>query len=359
MKKVQVKDLRPGMVTAEDIYSIDGQLVLGKKVILIDKNIEKLDSFGIYSIKVEDKAVSVAQSMNDVPPSYSERVRLNPEFIEFKENFESHVDLLQTGLNQIVESNSNFDAENLVSQTLTFMDDIGHSVNLMDMLINMRDYDDSTYAHCVNAAIISNIFAGWLNLSKEDRVIATSCGLFHDIGKIKVPESILKKPGPLTKAEFEAIKRHPLDGYNILDAAGLSEEVKNAALMHHEKCDGSGYPYGFTRDKISFFAKMITIVDIYDAMTSKRVYRDPICPFDVIEEFEKEGFDKYDPDMILTFLRNVSNSFIGFRVRLNNGLEGEVVFIHPEHLSRPTIKCAGDKFIDLSVHKDMKITSII
>ncbi len=359
MKKIQVKDIRPGMVTAEDIYSIDGQLILGKKVILADKNIEKLDSFGIYSIKVEDRVVSLDQSMMNVSPSYCDRIRSKPGFIEFKENFESHVSLLQTGLNQIVESNSNFDAENLVSQTLTLMDNIDNSVNLMDMLINMRDYDDSTYAHCVNAAIISNIFAGWLNLSREDRVIATSCGLFHDIGKIKVPESILKKPGALTPAEFEAIKHHPLDGYNILDAAGLDEEVKNAALMHHEKCDGSGYPYGFTRDRISFFAKMITIVDIYDAMTSKRVYRNPICPFDVIEEFEKEGFDKYDTNMILTFLRNVSNSFIGFRVRLNNGLEGEVVFIHPEHLSRPTIKCANNKFIDLSVYKDMKITAII
>ncbi|MBQ8198667.1 MAG: HD-GYP domain-containing protein [Lachnospiraceae bacterium] len=359
MKKLQVKDLRPGMVTAEDIYSIDGQLILGKKIILNDKNIEKLDSFGIYSIKVEDKAVSVDESMNDAPPSYSERVRSTPEFLEFKSNFESHVDMLQAGLNQIVEPNSNIDAANLVSQTLTLMDNVGNSVNLMDMLINMRDYDDSTYAHCVNAAMICNIFAGWLNLSKDDRVLATTCGLFYDIGKIKIPENILKKPGPLTKAEFEAVKRHPLDGYNILDAAGLSEEVKNAALMHHEKCDGSGYPYGFGRDKISFFAKMITIVDIYDAMTSKRVYRDPICPFDVIESFEKEGFDKYDPDMILTFLRNVSNSFIGFRVRLNNGLEGEVVFIHPEQLSRPTIKCGDNKFIDLSVHKNIKITAII
>lgn len=359
MKKIQVKDLRPGMITAEDIYSIDGQLILGKKVILIDKNIEKLDTFGIYSIRVEDKVVPVDRAMNDVPPSYSERVRNKPGFSEFKHNFESHVEMLQTGLNRIVESNSNFDAENLVSQTLTLMDNIDHSINLMDMLINMRDYDDSTYAHCINAAIISNIFAGWLNLSKEDRITATSCGLFHDIGKIKVPENILKKPGALTKVEFEAIKHHPMDGYNILDAAGLSDDVKNAALMHHEKCDGSGYPYGFTRDKISFFGKMITIVDIYDAMTSKRVYRDPICPFDVIEEFEKEGFDKYDPDMILTFLRNVSNSFIGFRVRLNNGLEGEIVFIHPEHLSRPTIKCANNKFIDLSVHKNMKISAII
>ncbi len=359
MQKIQVKNLRPGMVTAEDIYSIDGQLVLGKKIILVDSSIEKLDSFGIYSIKIEDNIVTIDESMNQKTPSYSQRVRSKPEFIEFKENFESHVEMFKSTLNQIAESNTNIDAENLVSQTLTLIDGVGNSVNLMDMLINMRDYDDSTYAHCVNSAMICNIFAGWLNLSKEDRVLATSCGLFHDIGKIKVPENILKKPDALSKTEFEAIKRHPLEGYNILDKAGLSEEIKNVALMHHEKCDGSGYPYNFSRDKISYFAKMVTIVDVYDAMTSKRIYREPICPFDVIEAFEKEGFDKYDTDMIMTFLRNVSNSFIGFRVRLSNGLEGEVVFVHPEHLSRPTIKCANNKFIDLSVHKDIKISAII
>jgi len=358
MKKIQVKDLRPGMVTAEDIYSIDGQLVLGKKVILIDKNIEKLDSFGIYSIKVEDKTVSVDSSMNDAPPSYSERVRSNPDFIEFKENFESHVDMLQTGLNQIVESNSNFDAANLVSQTLTFMDDIGHSVSLMDMLINMRDYDDSTYAHCVNAAIISNIFAGWLNLSKEDRVTATSCGLFHDIGKIKVPESILKKPGPLTKAEFEAIKRHPLDGYNILDAAGLGEEVKNAALMHHEKCDGTGYPLGVQADKIDRYAKAVAIADVYDAMTSARIYRGSMCPFRVIEIFETEGLQKYDPEYILIFLENIVNTYLHNEVRLSNGETGTVVFINKHLLSKPVIK-QGEKFLDLSKEPDLHIDAIL
>lgn len=358
MKKIQVKELRPGMVTAEDIFAIDGQLILPKKVILTTKGIEKLDSFGIYSIRVEDTMVSVDESLSEEEPSYNEKIKLSPDFRKFKENFDSHVDLLRTGLNQIVEENSGFDAENLLSQTLSLMDSAGSSIGLMDMLINMRDYDDSTYAHCINSAMICNIFAGWLNLSKDERVTATSCGLFHDIGKLKIPENILKKPGSLTKAEFEAVKRHPLDGYNILDRAGLDDEIKNAALMHHEKCDGSGYLYGFTGDKVTFFSKMVTIVDIYDAMTSRRVYRDSICPFDVIEEFEREGFDKYDPDMILTFLKNVSNSFIGNRVRLSNGLEGEVVFINPGKLSRPTIKC-GSKFLDLAVHKDIRIVSII
>lgn len=358
MKKIQVHNLLPGMITAEDIFALDGQLILPKKVVLSERNIENLFAFGIYSIRVEDAVVPVDNSIRDTAPSYSERIKMNPEFRAFKENFESHVDLLKTTLNQVVKTNSGFDAENLLSQTFALMDNIGSSINLMDMLINMRDYDDSTYAHCVNAAIISNIFAGWLDLSKEDRVTVTTCGLLHDIGKITIPEEILKKPGKLTKEEFNIIKQHPLNGYNILSEAGFNDEIKNCALMHHEKCDGSGYPYGFTSDKITYFAKMITIVDIYDAMTSQRVYRQPICPFDVIEEFERDGFDKYDPQMIMTFLKNVSNSFIGFRVRLTNGLKGEIVYISPENLSRPTIKC-GDKFLDLNVHRDIKIAAII
>lgn len=358
MKKILVKDLLPGMITSEDIFAIDGQLILPKKVILSRRNIENLDAFGVYSVRVEDKMVPMDQLTGSDEPSYSERVKMNPEFRKFKQDFESHVELLKTTLNQVIEHNSRMDVENLLSQTFSLMDNIGSSINLMDMLINMRDYDDSTYAHCVNAAIISNIFAGWLRLSKEDRAMVTICGLLHDIGKITIPEDILKKPGKLSKAEFDVIKRHPLNGYNILSDAGLDEEIKNCALMHHEKCDGSGYPYGFSSDKISYFSKIITIVDIYDAMTSQRVYREPICPFDVIEAFEKEGFDKYDPDMILTFLKNVSNSFIGFRVRLSNGLEGEIVYISPDRLSRPTIKC-GEKFIDLKAHKDLKIVAII
>jgi putative nucleotidyltransferase with HDIG domain len=358
MRKLQVKDLHPGMITAEDIYSIDGQLVLPKKVILSEKRIQKLESFGIFSIRIEDAVVPAQELLPEEEPSYNERIKMSPEFREFKKNFESNVETLHAALNQIVEKNSEFDSENLLSQTLSLMGNAKSSIGLMDMLINMRDYDDSTYAHCINAALICNIFAGWMHLSSSEILTATSCGLFHDIGKMKVPEEILKKPGKLTPREFNVIKRHPLDGYNLLDQAGLGEEIKDAALMHHEKCDGSGYPYGFRADKIPYFAKMVTIVDIYDAMTSRRVYRDAICPFDVIEQFEQDGFDKYDTDLILTFLKNVSNSFIGQRVRLNNGVEGEVVFIPTEHLSRPTIKCHNN-FIDLAVHKDIRIASVI
>ena len=128
--------------------------------------------------------------------------------------------------------------------------------------------------------------------------------------------------------------------------------------MHHERNDGSGYPYGFTADKISRFSKMVAIVDVYNAMTSKRPYRKAICPFTVVEELQEDEYSKYDTDMMMTFLKNVCNSFIGNRVRLSNGIEGEVVFIHPEAITRPTIQC-GQKFLDLSMHKDIRILAII
>ncbi len=358
MKKILVKDLREGMITAEDIYSIDGQLILSKDYVLDSSSIQRLDSFALYSIRIQDKMAPVAEPLTQ-PPSAKERVRANPEFRAFKASFEENVETLKIKLNQVVTANSNFDAENLLSQTLSL---IGRSeqssISMMDMILNMRDYDDSTYAHMVNCAILCNIFAGWLRMSQSERILATTCGLFHDIGNLRITEEILKKPGPLTAREKEVVKRHTTEGYNILGVQSLDPEVKNAALMHHERCDGTGYPYGFTQDKMSRFAKMIAIVDVYNAMTSKRVYRKAICPFQVIEQLQDEEFSKYDPEMMITFLKNVSNSFIGNRVRLSNGIEGEVIFIHPDNLYRPTIQC-GQKFLDLSMHRDIKVIAII
>ena len=358
MKKVLIKDLRPGMITAEDIYSIDGQLILSKDFVLDTSSIQRLDSFALYSIRVADE-VAAPKETAPLPPSQKEKVRSNPEFRAFKASFEENVETLRIKLNQVVTANSNFDAENLLSQTLSLIGKSEQSsISMMDMILNMRDYDDSTYAHMVNCSILCNIFAGWLRMDQQERVLATTCGLFHDIGNLRITEDILKKPGPLSAREKEVIKRHTTEGYNILSAQKLDPEVKNAALMHHERCDGSGYPYGFTADKISRFSKMIAIVDVYNAMTSKRVYRKAICPFAVIEELQSQEFSAFDPDMMLTFLRNVSNSFIGNRVRLSNGIEGEVVFIHPEAISRPTIQC-GQKFLDLSAHKELKIFAVI
>ena len=140
--------------------------------------------------------------------------------------------------------------------------------------------------------------------------------------------------------------------------------------MHHEKCDGSGYPYGLKGDEIDKYSKIVTIADIFDAMTSERVYRAAMCPFTVIKAFEDEGIQKYEAKYILTFLENVANSYLNHRVSLSNGMEGNVIFINQSDYSLPIVKCDNDEIINLqeqyyknimklSNQKNVSIESII
>ena len=359
MKKVPVRQLHPGMITAEDVYAIDGKLIVPAGIVLTENIILKLDSFDVYSVKISDEEVTPTSQNADMNHlSYNEKIRMSPEFQEFKSSYENHIESFRSAFNDLITRNTDVDTNSLLSQTMGLLTQTGNAVTLMDMLRNMRDYDDSTYAHSINVALICNIFAGWLHFNEEEKKLATACGLFHDLGKLTIPENIIKKPGKLTDREFEIIKRHPIEGYKLLERFHVDQEIMNAALMHHEKCDGSGYPYGFTGEKISKYAKLVTIVDIYDAMTSVRVYRQALNPFHVITEFENDGLQKYDPRFILTFLENVVNSFLNQRVRLTNGMEGDVIFINPVHLGKPTVR-VGSQFIDLSVEKDIDIEALL
>ena len=225
------------------------------------------------------------------------------------------------------------------------------NVHIFEMINNMRQYDDSTYAHSINVALISNVLATWLGMKEKDILLLTQCGLLHDIGKLCIPDNIIKKPGKLTDAEFNLVKTHPYAGYEILEKQKLNPHILNSAMMHHERCDGTGYPFGLSAEKIDDYAKIISIADVYDAMTSARVYRGAMCPFKVIEIFENEGLSKYDTRFLLTFIENVLNTYIQTRVRLSDGRTGEVIMINKHALSRPLIR-SGSGYIDLSKEPD-------
>ena len=128
--------------------------------------------------------------------------------------------------------------------------------------------------------------------------------------------------------------------------------------MHHERCDGTGYPLKIKGPQIDRFAKAVAIADVYDAMTSARHYRGPLCPFIAISMFEEEGFHKYDPEIIMVFLQNIVNTYLLNTVRLNTGEIGEIIFINKTHLSKPTIK-VGEDYIDLSKCPGVYIQEII
>ncbi|MBP3457848.1 MAG: HD-GYP domain-containing protein [Lachnospiraceae bacterium] len=359
MQKILLSDLKNGMITAEDVFSVDGQLIVPKGIALTENLIARLFSFDIFSIKIEDEILTTNLTDADFTEiSYAEKLKASPDFLAFKEEFKENVDKLEFSLNALVEKNAEFDAQSLLSDTMGLIERRDSPTGIMDMILNMHDYDDCTYAHSLNVALICNIFAGWLRFSPAERELATACGLFHDVGKIQIPPEIIKKPDKLTPAEYKIVKTHPLESYKMLSRYNLPDDVKNAALMHHERCDGSGYPYGFTSEKINRFAKLVAIADVYEAMTSSRTYREALCPFNVITHFENDGLQKYDPAFLLPFLENVVNTFLNQQVRLTNGLEGRIIYINPVALSKPTIK-VGNRFLDLKELDNVEIEKII
>ena len=196
MKRLSITQLVPGMTVAEDVYDLDHELLIQKGTILTDKLITKLDLYGILTIFVEDiiQPVRPAEDSTDTEFSYSERIKSSPEFQLFKTDFENDVELFRENMNLVIQKNTSLDVNTLLKNTMAIVANHSGSISILDMLQNMREYDDSTYTHSLNVALICNILAGWLKLSDEEIELATACGLFHDIGKLLIPYSIISKP---------------------------------------------------------------------------------------------------------------------------------------------------------------------
>lgn len=357
MKQIPVTELVPGMVTSEDVLTYDLKMIVPKGVVLTENIIARLEGYSIYYIHVEDEiatefynTISGTQQEENTADRLSskERMRSSSQFQHFCQDFNHCAEHFRDNLMASLYRGEPFKSNELVEETLQLMYQDDSSISVFDMLLNMKNKDDSVYVHCIDVALISNMLSKWLHFSEEDQVMTTACGLFHDVGKFLLPMNVLRKPGKLTPEEFEIIKTHTIEGFHLLSNYDhIPLPVKNTALMHHEKCDGSGYPYGIKGDEIDKYSKIVTIADIFDAMTSERIYRKAMCPFTVIKSFEDEGIQKYEMKYILTFLENVANSYLNHRVTLSNGMEGNVIFINHGAYSRPIIRTENNEIINL------------
>lgn len=366
MKRVRTSDLRPGMRTGEDVYSYNNQMILPKNTILTDKMITRLEFYSVLAIRIaedgdiDEPAVNSPEGeiplTNDAP--YSEKIKASKEFQNFEKQYLKTAKEFENKLNKIASGQEVINTPDLMKTVNDLVGQNMSSASILNMLHNMRQYDDFTYMHCINVSLLSNILGQWLGLNDHDLEILTVGGLLHDLGKLTVPDNIIRKPGKLSPNEYNIIKTHTVQGYKLLQPQPIDENIKDIALMHHERCDGSGYPLGITADRISPYAKITAIADVYDAMTAARIYRGPLCPFKVIGIFESEGYQKYDSKFILTFLEHIAESYMNNRVRLSNGKEGDVVFMNKNALSKPLIQC-GNEFIDLSKETDIYIETFV
>lgn len=232
-----------------------------------------------------------------------------------------------------------------ISETVTRMLANTDDALVIHCINEIRKMDDSLYTHSVDVAILNGLISKWMNLSSADTAMLIRIGLLHDLGKLKVPPEILHKPGRLDKKEFDVIKLHSANSYDILKNSGiLDKTILLGVRGHHEKIDGSGYPDHLKMHEIPFFARISAVADIYDAMVSKRCYKQQNSPFEVLDEFSTNLFSHLDRQIVNVFLDNMPRELVGRKVRLTTGEEGVVVYVSPLKYAYPIIR-VGNKLI--------------
>lgn len=335
--------LKPGMVIFEDMYSAAGAVILNRDTVLEQWHIEKIHNNCVEKVRIKlTENDGLFAASEDIKSIYNQdNVR------SFMKKYETKVDEV-THIIKEIGRGAAVDVHSVNQISKHIIKEFGTVSDVINYLHLVRPMDDYTYSHSLNVSLMSIIIGRWMNLSDEEIDEIATAGLLHDIGKTKISEKLLLKPGKLTDYEFEELKKHPVLGYMMMEnVKDATLNMKYAVLMHHEKIDGSGYPVGALDEEIPLFPKIIAIADIYDAMTSNRSYRNRMCPFEVIKNFEMQTFGKLDTRILTVFMKNIANTYMGDFVELNSGEICEIVFINPTRIWQPIVRF-GDEFIDLS-----------
>jgi putative nucleotidyltransferase with HDIG domain len=210
-------------------------------------------------------------------------------------------------------------------------------------LAQIKTFDEYTFQHSVSVAALSVAFGRVLELPRDEINDIAMGGLLHDVGKALVPGRILNKPGKLDTSEFEVIKGHASHTAKLLnDVKGVSEITFNAAAQHHERYDGTGYPHGLKGDEISLHGQMLAIVDVYDAITSLRVYHKGIPPSEALGKMFGWGGAHFNPSLVQAFIKGVGIYPAGSLVRMESERLGIVREVVPDKLLQPIVQLIYD-----------------
>lgn len=343
MKKVFISpfQLISGMKIAETIFNDYGAVVISEGTILDDHLVNKLKNMDLFRLQVYE---------------FEDEITIFKD--EFNKNYNNSVEEYKSIINDIANGEK-VDTGKIANAVDSVIQRFEEKSDIVSCLNQIRSADEYTYTHSINVSLISMLIGTWMKFDYDKIRLLVQAGMLHDIGKTRIPLEILNKPGKLTAEEFEEMKKHPVYGYRMLEKIpSISREVLSAALMHHEKVDGTGYPNKLRGDKIHMFAQIVAVADIYDAMTSNRVYRDKESPFEVFQLMEENSLGKLNTEVVYAFLNNMAAYYIGDKVILSNDEIGEIVYVNPRAVSKPIVK-VGNNFIDFLKEKDIKIKQML
>ena len=339
---LRIDKLDMGMILEEDIIDQEtGVVLIAKNMAITKAFIDKLISNGIDEVPIKEEEIPIEKYNEPLMKEYDKvGQRIGKLFNEIK-------------------NGGRLDPKNVNTEMNGFVQEVVKERDILTQMRLLKRKDDYNFNHSLAVSTLAASMGKWLNYSQDEILELSIAGLFHDIGKLKIPDEIINKPAHLTEKEFEIMRKHPFYGSQILASTGrFSEDIILGIMQHHEKMDGSGYPNKVTGDRIHRYAKIISICNVYHYLTSRRIYNDEENPLKVADYIRRGSFEFLDPHMTQIFLKNIATFYVGNKVVLSTGEIGIIVYIHPQDKTRPLVKVA-DKFIDFLVEKDIEVVDII
>ncbi|QSX05130.1 HD-GYP domain-containing protein [Sedimentibacter sp. zth1] len=348
--------LKPNMIIARDInLTITDQFslpLLRKGQVLNDLFIKKIKFHNIAGVYI-DNDIAKDIIVNDI---ISEKLKITV-LRDIKKNF----NLFKKNRGEV---NTHI-VDNISKIAKSLVLDILSNDEILINLIDLKNYDDYTYRHSLCVAILSITTGISLQLNEHMLTEIGICALLHDIGKMTIPIEIINKPDLLSPQEYDTVKQHPIIAVEKLKKLSfVSQAVLDGILTHHEKFDGTGYPYGLKGDEIPLYGKILAIADVYDALTSTRSYRRACFPNEAIEYVMGCADVHFDYNILKAFLKNIAAYPVGTFVSLSNGQIAIVVKNLQVNPLRPIIRIiyadgTTSKNINLSYDLDhMNITIV-
>lgn len=349
LKLVLVEELQSGMTLAADVYSSEDSIspIIRSGIVLTSYVINHLKRRGISSVYIESDEVEEVAREPKSPPAL-DPVLQKEALSNIEEIFLSAANRDMAPSVQIIQHLETV-VEKLVDSLLSEEKAL---VNINDL----KSFDDYTYHHSLSVAVLSIAMGQHLGYSGPELNRLGTSAIMHDIGKTAIPVEIIRKAAKLTPEEFDLIKTHSTEGYNYLTKNHVGDvQIWEGVLYHHERIDGSGYPSGLRGIDIPKWSRIISVADVYDALTSNRPYRRPMQPADAIEYIMGGTGSAFDFDMVTALMRKVDLYPVGSKVELSNGHTALVV--DNDNQMRPIVRLGNGDTVDL--YRDRHYLSVV
>ncbi|MCA0971752.1 HD-GYP domain-containing protein [Halobacillus litoralis] len=348
MRLALTHSLEAGDRLGKTIYNENGKILLRQGVTLTDRMIGRLSEFHITYVYIEDP------DTDDIESHYPITEELRTSAVQsIKKSFATAQDSDTMKKGFVFDKSAN----EMTSIVRSIMDELRNHKEAISLLSDVFTYDDYIFTHSLNVTMYALALGKQLQLPYSKLEQLGIGAILHDVGKMMVPRDVLLKPGRLSNSEFELIKTHAEAGFELLRSSSQIPLVAaHCAFQHHERMDGSGYPRGLAGDEIHYFGKILAVADVFDAVTSNRVYRAAMLPHEGLEILYSGAGTLFDQEMVEAFRKCIAIYPNGLSVELNDGRKGIVVSQNPALCDRPIIRIFEEDGYEIEQKYDIDLS---